>query len=113
MAAMTFTVPLVNGMTEHWKQAVAQLTGPRAAEHAASRQRAGITRELVCLQHTPMGDMVCVMLEGSDPMGSMKTLMESQDPFDRWFAKTVFVESHGMTPTDQPPVPEVMIDWKA
>ena len=113
MAAMTFTVPLVNGMTEHWKQAVAQLTGPRAAEYAASRQRAGLTRELVCLQHTPMGDLVCVLLEGSDPMGSMRKLMESQDPFDQWFAKTIFVESHGLSPTAQPPAPEVILDWKA
>ena len=113
MAAVTLAVPIVNGMTEHWKQAVAELTGPRAAEHAASRKRAGLTRELVCLQHTPMGDLVCVLLEGSDPLGSMKKLMESPDPFDQWFAKAVFVESHGMTPSDQPPAPEVMVDWRA
>ena len=113
MAAITFTVPIVKGMTEHWKQAVAELTGPRAAEHAASRKRAGLTRELVCLQQTPMGDMVCVLLEGSDPLGSMKKLMESPDAFDQWFVKTVFVESHGMTPSDQPPAPEVVVDWKA
>ena len=30
MAAVTLAVPIVNGMTEHWKQAVAELTGPRA-----------------------------------------------------------------------------------
>ena len=113
MASVTLTVPLVPGKTEHWKQAVAELNGPRAAAHAASRKRLGLTRELVCLQPTPMGDMVCVLLEGTDPLGSMRKMMESPDAFDRWFVQTVFVEAHGLKPSDPPPAPEVVLDWRA
>jgi len=112
MASITFAVPLVKGKTEHWKKPIAELTGPRAAEHTASRKRLGLTRELVCLQQTPMGDMVCVLLEGNDPLGSVKKMSESTDAFDQWFVKTVLVESHDMQPSAQPPAPEVLLDWK-
>lgn len=112
MASVVFTVPLVQGKTEQWKKAVAEMNGPRAAEHVASCKRRGLTRELVCLQPTPMGDTVCVLLEGNDPMSAMKKIIESTDPFDQWFVKTIFVEAHGMKPSDQPPAPQVMSDWK-
>ena len=112
MASVTFAAPLVKGKTEHWKKAMAEITGPRAAEHTASRKRLGLTRELVCLQQTPMGDLVCVLLEGNDPLGSVKKMSESTDAYDQWFVKTVLVESHGMPPSAQPLAPEVLLDWK-
>lgn len=112
MPAITFTVPILKGQSDHWKKALGEMKGARAADHSASRKRAGFSRELVCLQATPMGDYVVVMLEGADPLGSLKKMVESRDPFDQWFGKTVMGESHGMKPGQPLPVPQVMLDWR-
>ena len=67
MAAITFAVPILPGKTEAWKQAAAEMAGPRRAEHEESRLRMGVTREVVSLQQTPDEDYVVVCLEGDDP----------------------------------------------
>jgi len=87
--AITFAVPIAPGKTEHWKKAISEIKGARSEGHAASRKRAGFTRELVCLQATPMGDFVVVMIEGADPLSSLQKMVESKEPFDQWFGMTV------------------------
>ena len=112
MASISFAVPIVKGKTDTWKRAVAEMKGARSNEYRASRKRAGLTRELACLQSTPMGDFVVVTLEGADPLASLKKMIESKEPFDQWFAKTVMVESHGMKPGDPMPSSQSMLEYR-
>ena len=42
-----------------------------------------------------------------------KRALDSDDPFDRWFAKTILVGTHGMDPSQTPPpVNEVFVNSK-
>ena len=114
MPATTFAVPLLPGTTDAWKQAVAEMTGPRMAEYEESRRRMGITREVVTLQQTPDGDYVVVCLEGDDPNGMVSRYLNSDEPFDRWFAETILIGTAGMDASQEPPPPnEVFVDWRA
>ena len=114
MAVTVFAAPILPGKTEDWKAAVAELKGPRAAGHAESRAMHGVTREVVCLQETPMGDFVCVFMEADDPDTVLQREMASEHPFDRWFSKTVLAECHGITPDGDSPPPNVLyLDWNA
>lgn len=114
MAATTFAVPILPGKTEAWKQAAAEMTGPRRAEYEESRRRLGLTREVVSLQQTPEGDYVVVCLEGDDPEGVVSKYLNSDAPFDRWFAETILIGIHGMDASQEPPPPnQIFIDWRA
>ena len=84
---MTLTAvafPILPGKTEEWRSFVAELDGPRSAEYAESRRRAGV-RERTFLQQTPMGDLVIVTLEGEDPLAAFGKLMQATDAFTTWF----------------------------
>jgi hypothetical protein len=114
MAVITFAAPVLPGKTDAWKQAASEMAGPRSAEHAESRRRLGITREVVSLQETPNGDFVVVCLEGDDPNGVIPAYMGSDEPFDRWFAETVLIGVHGMERSGEGPPPnQVFVDWSA
>jgi hypothetical protein len=103
MTSYAFAMPLVPGKTEAWRGYVKELTGPRSAEYKASRQRAGITKEHVFLQATPMGDFVVVAMECDDPATVIERLLASTDPFDVWFRDKVLIEAHGVDPSAPPP----------
>ena len=114
MPAITFAAPLLPGMTDAWLQAAAEMTGARSAAFAESRQRMGLTREVVSLQRTPQGDFVVVCLEGDDPDAVISKYLNSEEPFDRWFAETVLTGCHGMTASQEPPPPNrLFVDWRA
>lgn len=114
MAVTVFAAPILPGKTDAWKAAVAEMKGPRAAGHAESRRLHGIRRETACLQQTPMGDFVCVFIEGDDPDTVLQREMASDHPFDQWFCKAVLKECHGITPEgDAPPPNELFVDWSA
>ena len=80
--------PIVPGKTAEWQSFIDELNGPRHAEFAESRRRAGV-HERTFLQHTPMGDLVLVTLEGDDPARSFGQLMGATDPFAAWFLERV------------------------
>ena len=114
MPATTFAVPLLPGTTDAWKRAVAEMTGARRAEYEESRRRMGLTREVVTLQQTPDGDYVVVCLEGDDPNGMVSRYLNSDEPFDRWFAETILIGTAGMDASQEPPPPnQVFVDWRA
>ena len=55
-----------------------------------------------------------VYLEGNDPAGVVSRYLHSDEPFDRWFAETVLIGTHGMDASQEPPPPnEVFFDWSA
>jgi hypothetical protein len=57
----------------------------RWREHQASRQALGLVQETVVLNHTPMGDLICVYLEGDDPVEANRRFAESKGEYDTWF----------------------------
>ena len=64
---LAFAVPILAGKTDVDRAAMESCrSGERQADHAASRARAGITRESVWIQSTPGGDVAVVVLEGHD-----------------------------------------------
>lgn len=113
MAVTTFAAPLLPGKTEDWIVATNAMRS-RMAELSASNRRLGLTREVVSLQRTPMGDFVVVFFEGDDPNSIIQRLLESDDPFDKWFVQSIVVACHGISADDEPMPPnEVFVDWSA
>ena len=88
MALNAVAFPIVPGKTAEWRSFMDELNGPRQAEFAASRRRAGV-RERTFLQSTPMGDLVIVTMEGDDPGRSFAQIMSATDPFTVWFLERV------------------------
>ena len=103
MASYAFVMPIVAGKTQTWKGYVAEMVGPRSAAYKESRRKAGLEKEEVWLQSTPMGDFAVVHFECADPAKIFATLLSSQDPFDQWFREKVLIESHGLDPSGPPP----------
>jgi len=85
---MAVAFPILPGKTPEWREWMAELAGPRKAEFAESRRRAGV-RERTFLQSTPMGDLVIVTLEGDDPGHSFGQMMSADDAFTAWFLERV------------------------
>jgi hypothetical protein len=57
----------------------------RRDEHAASRRALRLIQETVVLNHTPQGDLICVYLEGDDPVEANRRFAESRSEYDTWF----------------------------
>ena len=113
MPATTFFASILAGKTQSWKDAAQEILGPRKNEHAESRRRLGVVREVASLQSTPQGDCVVVYLEADDPDSVMPRILASDEPFDRWFAETVLKGAHGIGGPQGPPPNQVFLDWQA
>ncbi len=72
-----------------------ELQGSRRGEYEVSRQRLGITGEIVYLHGSAPREMVIVHLEVDDPEQVMLRLATSEFAFDRWFKRQV-LEIHGL-----------------
>ncbi len=57
----------------------------RGGEFAASRRQLGITQETVTLNHIAIGDVVCVYIEGHDPVDGNRRFADSRSEYDLWF----------------------------
>ena len=93
MALIAMAAPILPGKEEQWRQFMSEIQGPRYDDFKASRDRLGVL-ERTFLQHTPMGDMVIITLEGNDPLSAFQKIASSQDPFMNWFIQQV-KEIHG------------------
>jgi hypothetical protein len=113
MRAIAFAAPPLPGKTAVDRDALASCaTGDRQADHAASRQRAGIARESVWIQSTPDGDVAVIVLEAPDIQAAMGALASSDDPFDQWFRDHV-KGVHGMDLADPFTPPEQVLDYRS
>lgn len=88
MALNAVVFPILPGKTEEWRKFIAEINGPRRAEFAESRRRAG-AHERTFLQSTPMGDVVVVTLEANDPARSFGQIVSAKDAFTMWFLEQV------------------------
>ena len=84
MPLMAVAFPILPGKTAEWRSFMDEINGPRRAEFAESRRRAGV-HERTFLQPTPMGDLVIVTLEGDDPAASFGRMVGATDAFTTWF----------------------------
>jgi hypothetical protein len=106
---MAAAFPILPNKTPEWRKFIEELNGPRRAEFVESRRRMGV-QERTFLQHTPMGDLVIVTLEGEDPARSFGQFAHWTDPFTLWFLDRV-KELHGVDlRTQEAPLPEQVMD---
>ncbi|HEV3124280.1 MAG TPA: DUF6176 family protein [Candidatus Dormibacteraeota bacterium] len=82
---LAFSVPLLPGKSGAVRAFFAEAVGPRRAEHDQSRREKGLTLERAFLNVTPMGDVICVYLEGDDPARANAEWAVSTTAYDTWF----------------------------
>jgi hypothetical protein len=104
--------PILPGKTEAIR-AGADYINAHIEEHNASRNRLGILRERVFIEHTPEGDLQIAYFEAEDVAGAFQGIATSQEAHDVWFRSFVL----GITGVDlsQPlpgPLPELVLDWQ-
>ncbi len=95
MPAVAFAVPIVPGKEEADHQWLQEMEGPRREEYLRSRQRMGVSREVVWHQATPQGLLSVVYMEVDDPQRMFEVIATSDDPFDQWFREKA-KEVHGI-----------------
>lgn len=103
MALFAIAVPILPDRMKEFEAFIGELNGARKAEFQASRKRLGV-RERTFHQHTPIGDIVIVTLEGDDPAAAFARFGEGTDPFTTWFKQRV-MEVHGVDLAAPPPGP--------
>jgi hypothetical protein len=105
-----FTAPLAPGKTDAARAFAKEAFEARRDELAASRRAIGGTHEYVFLNSTPAGDIVCVYVEGNDPLGANRRFAASQSPYDAWFkAECLKVFAPGIDFNQ--PLPEIQTIW--
>jgi len=97
--------PILEGKLEAWKSWTSEFNGPRRNEFDAFNKRYGLTRHDVWLAETPNGPMAVVLHEGPGGESFMQKLGQSEDSFDKTFARNV-QEFHGMDLNAPPPGPQ-------
>jgi hypothetical protein len=82
---LAFFAPIRPGATDAGRQFVQEAYVDRRDDLAASRRKLGIIQETVTLNHTPIGDVVCVYIEGDDPVDGNRRFAASRSEYDVWF----------------------------
>jgi len=112
MEYITWSAPILPGKTEAWQAFAAEIDGTRREEHARSRRRMGLHREVASLMPTPQGDFVALYHEADDLSRMFREIATSQDPHDEWF-RNKMIELHGLTPEmlQGPPPARLVLDY--
>ena len=111
MAFTNFAVPLLEGKTNAWKAACAEINGAKKELYLASHRNLGITKEIAALQQTPHGDYVVVHLEAADANGILGKMLEATDEFSQWFKEAVLRDCHGIDGSGPvPPSPDILLN---
>jgi hypothetical protein len=82
---LAFCAPGIPGKEELGKSFAKEAFVTKIAEFTASRRALKENLEVVSLSATPMGPIICVYIEGDDPVEANRQFAASQSPFDRWF----------------------------
>lgn len=82
---LAFCAPVMPGTDEVGHAFGVEAFVTRRGELTASRRAIGGSRELVCLNTTPAGQIAAVYLEADDPVEENRRFAASQAPFDVWF----------------------------
>ncbi len=111
MAAIAFAVPIVPGQENAFRSFLQEMGGARREDYLRTRERQGITREVVWQQQTPEGGMAIVYLEADDIEGFFRDAATANDPFGQWFREKV-QSVHGFDLSQPIPggLPEMVFD---
>ena len=114
MECITWFAPILPGKLDEWKSLIEEIEGTRKEDHRRSRERMGLTREVVSHMQTPQGDFACLFHEAEDLAKTFQAGASSDDPHDLWFREKI-QEVHGITPDMlQGPMPaSLRFDYKA
>ena|ERR1035437_4750126 len=82
------------------------------ANHDRFNRSAGMTREQVWVQHTPMGDFAVVSYEVDDPAKTFAALASSTDPYAVKF-RNFLKEVHGIDFSQPMQLNERVLNWVA
>lgn len=111
MPSVGFAIPVLPGKTDVDRDAMGSCwRGERRATYEDARRRAGVTKETVWIQTTPMGDLAVIYLEADDLEAAFGTIGGSGEPFDQWFRDHVR-DVHGISLADGMPIPELILDF--
>jgi len=80
-----FVAPFLPGKMEAARAFAREAFEDRKAELTESRRALGQNLEVVTLTSTPMGDLMCVYLEGDEPVDGNRRFAASTRPYDLWF----------------------------
>ncbi len=113
MALFAIAIPVLADKSKEFDAFIGELNGARKADFVASRKRLGV-RERTFHQHTPMGDIVIVTLEGDDPSAAFAKFGHGSDAFTQWF-KAQVKAVHGVDLDAPPPgpMPHMIVDSAA
>jgi hypothetical protein len=113
MSLFAIAIPVLPDQADRFQRFMEELNGARKEGFRASRVALGV-RERTFLQHSPMGDLVVVTLEGDDPAGAFASFGQGSDAFTTWF-KAEVAALHGVDLSAPPayPLPELVIDTGA
>ena len=113
-AGLAFMAPVRPGMDNAGRAFAKEAFEKRKSEFAASRRALNQTGELVFINSTPNGEIICGYLEGPDPVAGNRKFAASKSPYDAWFkaeCRRIFVDGIDF---DQPLPPiEQIWDWSA
>ena len=110
MANYCFVSPILPGGEEKMKKwnehEIHNSTGHDKVFHEA-----GITREQIWIQRTPMGDFAVASLEVESPEKAFKVLATSTDPWAARF-RDLLKQAHGIDVKQPMPLNVRLVDWK-
>jgi len=115
MAVLQFVAPILPGKYEQWRAFHDNFLsgGAKRADWEDQMRRYDIQRQCVSLQRTPNGDFVVLFFEGDEPGAMMAGIGNSDNEFDKWFARQV-KEIHGID-VSQPhavPISELVLEYR-
>ena len=111
MPSVGFAIPVLPGKTDVDRDAMGSCwRGERRATYDDAGRRAGVTKETVWIQTTPMGDLAVIYLEADDLETAFGTIGGSGEPFDQGFRDHV-QDVHGISLADGMPIPELILDF--
>jgi hypothetical protein len=82
---LAFIAPVLPGKDDAARAFAREAFVTRRGDFAESRKALGQSAEVVTLNVTPMGSIVAVYLEGSDPVDANRRFAASDRPYDVWF----------------------------
>jgi Family of unknown function (DUF6176) len=112
-SGLAFCAPLLPGRTDAGRDFSREAYVARSAELADSRRALGQNIEVVVLNATPAGDIVCVYAEAHDPVEANRGFATSQRSYDVWFKQQLATIFPPEVDFSQPLPPITRIwDWQ-
>jgi hypothetical protein len=111
MANYCFVVPILPGGADKML-AFIQNEIKNNPEHDRVVKSAGMTREQVWIQPTPMGDFAVVSYEVDDPAKTFRVLTDSTEPYAIKF-RNLLKEAHGVDFSQPMPLNTLARNWAA